>query len=810
MTVTMNVYLNRVIFEADNFRIVSVFPETTDEEKANGYKPDAITVKGNIMSMEKGVKYRMVAEEVFDAKYGKQYKASLLAPSRELGLYDIVALFKDVMSEKRCIEFVKTYPNEYLEILEKKDIQKLTAIKGIGESSAMSIFNRFEKYQSVLKVLAFVGAESMSSLTAQRILDRHHGNVQETIKAIRENPYNLMFEVNGIGFDKADEIALRIGIPFISTKRIKAIVFTSLKEKALSDGHTYLTQGQLLKSVMEKCEKQDYDKVELSNCLSESIKELKVENKICSTDDGERLCLKWLYNKEIMISLCLQKLMEHKEEDESTPESISDTIACVERAKGIIYTEEQRNAIETFLSTNVMMLTGGAGTGKTTTLMGMLASIPRGKTYALCSLAGKAAARMSEVTGKYASTIHRLLGVTNDGKFQHCMSYKLPHDIVFVDEVSMVDVNLFYSLVVALKPSCKLVLIGDEGQLESIGVGNLFKNILDCSSIPTVRLTQIHRQAQKSAIITDSNKVRHGEQIAPPGYRGIQIHGELKDFLLCCQDDTSSVSAVAFKLFKSKLKETKDIKKVQVITPMKRRGAICTEKLNKLCQSWYNPAKDGKEEVTVGNYIYRQGDRVINKVNLYGAVLYDECVGIDDLLKLDKEQLKSLPSTDVFNGFQGIVLQIDKKSKSMLIDFDLCGKVWLLGQQVENLELGYACTVHSYQGSQCENVIFVFDKASYILARKELVYTGITRASEFCALCTQSDILRKAISTSTVSAKQTYLGELLDKNYDDERYKDIYLESLMMYNGNDKEEYVEEISETDSEYFDDGSGKEVE
>lgn len=754
-TVVMDLWLNRFVYKSDYFSVVSMY-----EDKSY----DSITVTGCVPELDKSLLYRVRALEKEDKKYGKQFEIVNIYPLVDLeNEKKMKSFFDEIVTNKQFENIFDKYSiKEFINLLDNGKLEELTEIKGIGFKTAENILNKYEKNIKYLSFFSQLAKYNLNFNMIKKIYDSYK-NSNEALECIKNNPYSLIYDVKGIGFDTAEKIAEKVGIKYDSVERMEGIIYHVLMQN--SDlGNTYITQSQLLSDIIPFVSKVK-DKSLLTNIIKKSLYNLEKKEKIIFTNERSRVSTMENFSLETKISNKLKEMMKSKSIVDVDIKDINKKIEEIQEEKHIQYTDEQKEAIKMSLTSNVMTLVGGAGTGKTTTLMGILGLFNKDD-VAMCSLSGKAASRMSETTNFPSYTIHRLL-VVKDGKFVYNEEKQLPNSIIIIDEVSMIGLNLFWDLIKSIKNGSKLVLIGDEGQLEAIGTGNLFKNVIESNLIPTVKLTKIHRQAQKSAIITKSWDIRNKVQIVESDYNGSQVFGELKDFILSCNDDSNKILNNAFYLYKGFYNKTNDIKKVQIVTPLKERGSISTKSFNTICQAYINPKDTNKKEITVGDkksYILRVGDRVINKKNFYSREL---------MPNTDKSKYPMLKPndkiTDVFNGYQGILIDIvysqTKKDEveSIVVDFDMCGIVSFSKEDIKNIELGYACTVHSFQGSQCDYVVFVFDFGAFTLLTKEMVYTGITRASKVCALCTNAEALRKATITSNVQKKQTYLKELLDK-----------------------------------------------
>lgn len=397
-----------------------------------------------------------------------------------------------------------------------------------------------------------------------------------------------------------------------------------------------------------------------------------------------------------------------------------------------------------------------------TTVAGAIVSLFSDASSAACCLSGKAAARLGEVMGtNNGSTIHRLLGFNPELKgFERNRDNPLPQDLIIIDEISMIGGSLFYSLLQAIPDGAKVVMLGDTGQLEAIGECNVASDTINSNQVPVVTLDKIHRQAEKSAIVTESIKVRNGIQIIPKDYAGIETLGENKDMILDCYSDKSNTAYKTLEYFKSELAENgNDILKVQMIAPMRSRGEASIWNLNKLAQDYYNPST-GQDSVTIkypnkGVGELRAGDKIIVTQNNYR-----------DCYKADSEE--EIKQVAIFNGYIGIILSIEPDSH-MVIDFLNLGKVLVPRGLFSIIELAYAITVHKFQGAQVETAIIALDYSSYSLLSKELVYTAITRAQKKCILIAQNAALRFAVDTTKTNAKNTHLKRLLNGEYEKEK-----------------------------------------
>lgn len=742
--VKFNAILDHEIFYKEEFGIVSCLIESV---KCGTIVDKNIVLKGQMAKPKIGQSYYIVAEEVEDKKYGRQY--------------DIISMCSSVIFEtgdKRGQEkFLRTLFTDgqvgaMYEALEdpfdtllRNDKANLVKVRGCGMKTADRWCSVFHSNYHIGKVLVELDKYNLTNLMVKKLMSKYK-SPELVVQKVSENPYILCKEVDGIGWSRADKIALDGGLPFDSPLRVGGFILHYLETSGES-GCSWITNDELIGAVLDN--------------LGEEISDQSILQGISSVK--EQL---WLDAPNQRIGLSRYKVYEDAVADEVVRlldaennfqfDGWLDKVAKLENRQGWSYTEEQIKGIETILKNNFVVIQGYAGTGKST-LVSALREVLSNYTYAQCALSGRASSRMTEITGEESYTIHRLLGFPKGdpehGKFVYHKDCPLDFDIYVIDEISMVDIKLFRRLLTAIRSGSKVICLGDTGQLEAIGCGNLAYDLINSGEVPVVTLTKIHRQAAKSAIITESIKIRNGQQIIPRDWAGQEIRGELRDLYIDCYSDASNTYYKIMKAFSTAMgKPLFNIMETQVIVPIKSRGAACTYELNNSIQELYNPTSEQKEEYYINNgsggkgYYLRQGDKVINTKNCYQT------------LSTDGE------TTPIFNGSLGIVKEFDydeEGNEVMIIDFVAIGKIVVPYRMWSNIELGYAITVHKFQGSQADHVIFGVDSSAYSLATRELLYTGITRAKGLCELIAQTGVLRMATSREQVSKKQTHLKSSL-------------------------------------------------
>ena len=701
---------------------------------------DYTVFKGEMPEPVRGATYIITADLVEDPKWGKQYDIKSMYSDISFDKHDKDGKLKflsNLFTPAQVEAMYDTYDDPF-SILEKGDVEKLVQIKGCGIKTADNWIRKFKKNINIAKIFIELEDYGLTNNMINRLMNRYN-SPDVIIEKVKTNPYVLVNEVEGIGWKRADEIALAGHIEPDSPIRISAYIVYYLNVCG-EEGYSWITPDQLLGAILDNLGEEIPDEN-----ITIAIREL--GNKLWWNENKDKIGLSKYYNIEHRVAEELIRI--RNAESDIHCDNWKEHIEHLERIQGWNFTDEQMKGIETVLSNNITVITGLAGTGKSSVVSGVLEAL-RQYSSVMCALSGRAASRMSEITGQTGFTIHRLLGFPKGEPDYQCFEYhqdnKLAYDIYILDEISMVDAKLFYYLLRAIPDGAKLICLGDDGQLEAIGCGNVAFDMIHSTEIPTVRLTKIHRQAAKSAIITQSIEVRNGRQIVQKDWAGHEVRGELQDLELWCHSDGSNTFYKITEVFQ-KLLYTKDfdIMETQVIVPIKIKGDACTYNLNNTLQELFNPFQKNKRQVNGfsngKSYILREGDKVINVRNNYRL---------------------NIP---VYNGNIGIIKKItyseEHDSQILIINFKGIGNVEVPEDYWGDIELGYAITVHKYQGSQSKYVIFGLDFSAYSLLTRELVYTGITRAEKKCYLICQTGALRYATAQQSVSTKQTHLGDCL-------------------------------------------------
>lgn len=702
-----------------------------------------ITIKGNMVRPIDYHLYRVQASDVLDARYGKQYNISSITEIIDGNNSDKYAQkqFLSALFTAKQVEAMYSDTKNPFKALVDKDVETLIKIKGVRFKTASAWIRKVEENLDRYAIYTEIPEYHLTNLQISKGIEKY-GSADNFIQMIKKNPYELT-KIPGMGFKTVDKIAMQGGIQPFSIDRVEAYIVYILRECG-QDGSSYEAAQAVFDSIIEYFGDEISDQV-----IVDALQHLHHQEILWWDDNKQFLGLQKYYALENAIADEIVRIM--KSTPKKYPIDWRELLKEKEKEQGWEYTEQQIHGIEMALNNNFVCIAGYGGTGKTSIVDGLL-YIMKGLKAATCALAGKAAARIADITGEESYTIHRLLGW--EGRdFKYNSQNPLELDLVIVDEISMIGGSLFLSLLRAIKSGTKIILLGDDGQLESIGECKVGSDLIRSGLVPSIFLTQIHRQAAKSGIITESINVRHGIQITPKDYAGTDIRGELHDLVIDSFSDASNTYYKTLQHFSREYEDIQDIMEVQVITALREKGAASAKIINDAIQSMYNPTEPGKPEIVLSGKTIRLGDKVINRKNQY---------------RVENIYGKICP---VYNGNMGIVKEIRKETKEAVIDFVNVGTIVMGYAELQTVELGYAITCHSSQGSQFERVIVSMDYSAYVLLSREFVYTAITRASKKCILAVQNSALRYAIGHEGTSEKNTHLPQLLYEKIHPEKIK---------------------------------------
>lgn len=711
-------------------------------------------VKGQMPEPKVGGVYQLLAEEVHDPKWGLQYKVINMSTHITLDNNDKDGqrrFLNTIFNDNQVESMYKALENPYQSFLKGK-LEDLVQISGCGMVTAPKWLARFKKNLDMARIFVELSDYNLTNNMVKKLKDKYK-SADLVIQKVKENPYTLV-EVEGIGWKTCDEIALRGGMDVFSIQRVQAYILYYLEQIA-QNGYSYVPvdyDTELALGIQCKGRNAVNLMDELINALGEDLPDEIIIESINSlskevwwSDNHDRIGMIKYYQLEKKIAEELIRIRNGENTFEFS--EWQNIVSNKEDKQGWKYTEQQREGIEAVLVNQVTMITGFPGTGKSTIVDAML-SVFKGHSFAQCALSGRAASRMSEITHQEGYTIHRLLGFPkgdeNHSKYLYNEEKQLLEEIIIVDELSMVDGWLFYNLIRAIPTGSKLIMLGDVGQLESIGCLNIAADLIASKEISSVELTQIHRQAADSAIITESRKIRENQQIVVKDWTGVETRGVLQDLTIDCYSDSSNTFYRLLQYFSEKLEIAKNIMDVQVIVPIKERDAG-TWSLNEAMQELYNPLHEGDKQLTVfydkGHVGYlRAGDKVINVKNNYKTKLYngewedsidikesnspfDKNIDYDEP-EVEDEENDTENVVPVFNGSIGIIKKINHFTGELVIDFDGLGEVLIPKDSVKSIMLAYAITVH-----KC-------------VTGDTLIYTdrGIKRIDEVCELIKRQEI----------------------------------------------------------------------
>ena len=665
---------------------------------------EVITVVGCIPCVAPGE--RLIVSGVWEQhpQHGEQLRALELErslPEAEEEIYNYLAsgICKGV-GPATARNIVSRFGLQTFDVLEREP-ERLATLRGITARKAQEIANSFRQHMGLRRLMAFLAQYELPPVLAMQLRQTYGA---AALEMVRENPYLLSQDSCGVAFSVTDEIAMSMGFAAGCPQRLQAAVSFELSHNE-NNGHVFLPRNKLVDATAQLLQcSPDLPEAALDALIE---RQLVVQERVANVD---ACYLRRLWEAERSVLGRLEALLGARSD---TSFQAAQTVDELERSQGITYAPRQRQAVELAARQNVLILTGGPGTGKTTTVRGIVALFRKmGLDIVLAAPTGRAAKRMSELTGMEAQTVHRLLGMTwseTTRQVAYAKTEKEPleADAVIVDEMSMVDLTLFSALLRALRPGCRLVLVGDADQLPSVGAGNVFSDLIRSGRISTVFLRDVFRQAEQSAIIRNAHAVNLGQ---PP-----QLANNQGDFFFLCRRDPERVVSTVVELCQSRLPDKMGVPaaQIQVLTPT-HKGPSGTLNLNRRLQQALNPPGKGKREILWGERIFREGDRVMQTRNDYD-VLWEKADGT--------------AGTGMFNGDVGHITQIDPSGEWLELDFD--GRTAVYGtEQLNELDLAYAQTVHKAQGSEYRAVILAAMPAAPSLMVRGVLYTALTRARE--------------------------------------------------------------------------------
>lgn len=683
--------------------------------KVKGYD-NLVILTGSLLDVPVGSVLLVDGDWRVDPKYGQQFVAQSWTEVMPATLYGIEkylgsGLVKGI-GPAYAKAIVSRFGLETIDVIEN-DIERLLEVPRLGRKRMEKIRESWEKQKDIKEVMVFLQGYGVSTAFAAKIYRKYE---KDSIAKVKENPYQLADDIWGIGFKTADGIASKMGYEKNDPRRCRSGILYTLNELA-EEGHVYAEPEQLVDAAVKLL---DAEESPVRQALASMIE----ANDVVS--DNEVIYLSPFYHAENGSAKRLQSLL-------SDTSLFNADIAAEPEAKygdkpgDIVYDEVQLAAIQKALDSKVMVLTGGPGTGKTTTTQGIIAAFKaRHMSILLAAPTGRAAKRMTEATGMEAKTIHRLLEYHPMDGYKRNDENPLEGDALIVDECSMIDILLFYNLMKAIPSNMRLVLVGDIDQLPSVGAGNVLRDIIDSQQIPVVRLTRIFRQAQSSRIVMNAHAINAGH--FPNIKNGLDT-----DFFFINQEDADEMVKLIIGLVRDRLPKKYGYppKEIQVLTPM-QRGTVGAGNLNIELQTALNPTGPS---LTRGGYTFRQGDKVMQIRNNY-----------------DK---------NVFNGDIGYITAVDANERTLTVTFDSRLVEYDI-TELDEIVLAYAVTIHKSQGSEFPVVVMPVTMKHFVMLQRNLIYTGITRAKKICVLVGTTKALAYAIKQNTVSKRNTKLKERLN------------------------------------------------
>ena len=719
-------------------RIRGVVERITYQNPENGYTvlkcavknySDLVTVVGNLLDVNVGSVLLVDGNWKIDSKYGRQFLAESweeTMPATVFGIEKYLGsgLIKGV-GPKFAKRIVQKFGTETIEVIES-DEKRLLEVEGIGKKRIQMIHESWEKQKEIKNIMLFLQDHGVSTAFAGKIY-RQYGN--ESIQIVKENPFRLADDIWGIGFRTADGIAQKLGFEKDDFARIRSGIMYTLSALA-DEGHVYAEREQLIKKAVELLEADEM-------CIAGAIEKMR-ENKdlICEAwreEEGDSIYLPPFYYAETGVASRLRRLTQTPAQDrlwtslmqarqKTGNQDLSVDVKKIQERVHMEYDEVQTEAIRQSAVSKVMVLTGGPGTGKTTTTQGIITAFQSfGLKILLAAPTGRAAKRMTEATGLEAKTIHRLLECKPPEGYQKNEENPLEGDVLIVDECSMIDIVLMNSLLKAIPLGMRLILVGDIDQLPSVGAGNVLRDIMDSGTVPVIRLTRIFRQALSSRIITNAHRINQGQM--PDISNGADT-----DFFFTSKEEPEEAAEEIVKLVKTKLPRYYAVapSQIQVLTPM-QRGVVGAGKLNLMLQEALNPQGD---QLFRSGYAYRVNDKVMQIRNNY-----------------EKE---------VFNGDIGLVVSVDMQNRVLSVDFD--GRIVSYeSTELDEIVHAYATTIHKAQGSEYPIVVMPVLMSHFVMLQRNLIYTGITRAKKVLVIVGTKKALAYAVRNVTVTKRNTHL-----------------------------------------------------
>ena len=729
-------YVEHIVFR-NTENGYTVFQMVTDDEELTCVGVFSVISEGELIQVSGTMKEHPLYGEQLQAE---QYE--LLAPEDETAMerYLGSGAIKGI-GAAMAARIVRRFKGDTFRIIEEEP-ERLAEVKGISERKAMEISEQMAEKKELRQAMMFLTQYGISMSLAVKIYQEYG---PKTYQVVQENPYRLADDISGIGFKMADEIAGRIGIHTNSDYRIRSGLLYVLLQAAAA-GHTCLPREMLLRRASELLHVAEEDiEVQMMNLCMDRKLILKEKN------DQTMVFYSQYYYMELNTARMLHDLNLTCRMEE---EDILKKLQAVERQEKMELDEMQRRAVVESVKNGLLILTGGPGTGKTTTINSIIRYFEtEDMEILLAAPTGRAAKRMTEATGYEAVTIHRLLELSGapsedraQASFERNEENPLEADVIIIDEVSMVDIFLMHALLKAVTPGTRLVLVGDINQLPSVGPGCVLKDIIRSEAYPVVMLTKIFRQASQSDIIVNAHKINRGEQVT--------LDNKSRDFFFLERQDPNVILRVVLALVQEKMPRYVNAKMydIQVLTPM-RKGVLGVEHLNEILQRYLNPPAEDKAERQTARGMFREGDKVMQVKNNYQIEWEAKNrYGI----AIDK-------GTGIFNGDMGVIQEIDLQAEQVEVLFDDYRTVTYSFESLDELELAYAVTIHKSQGSEYPAVVIPLLTGPRMLMNRNLLYTAVTRARSCVTLVGSKETFRMMVENSSEQARYSGLADRISE-----------------------------------------------
>lgn len=703
---------------------------------------DEITCVGIFHTISEGECVELQGEYTQHPSYGEQFKMEsyeIKAPADRVSMerYLGSGAIRGV-GAALAARIVRRFKEDTFRIIEEEP-ERLAEVKGISERKAMEIAEQMEEKRELRQAMMFLQNYGVSLTLAVKIYNTYG---IEMYRVIQENPYKLSEDVDGIGFRIADEIARRVGIHTDSDFRVRSGILYVLQQASL-DGHTYLPQPLLTERTSELLGVDP-------EFIEKHYMDMAIDKKLVlkQMEDTLQVYAAAFYYMEVNVAVMLRELNVKYDVSEA---EIERRIDQIEANSEIALDEMQRIAVKESVCSGLLVITGGPGTGKTTTINSIIRYFEsEGMDISLAAPTGRAAKRMSETTGMEAKTIHRLLevsgGMEEHAGFDRNEQNPLETDVIIIDEMSMVDITLMNALLKAVVAGTRLILVGDVNQLPSVGPGSVLKDIIESHACNVVRLNHIFRQASQSDIIVNAHKINRGEEVV--------LDNKSMDFFFLKRYDANVIISICIQLIQQKLPKFVDAKPfdIQVLTPM-RKGLLGVERLNGILQQYLNPPSPKKAEKEHGQVIFREGDKVMQTKNNYQA-------------EWEIRSRYGIPiekGMGVFNGDMGIIRELNDFAQTLTVEYEEGKMVEYTFKQLDELELAYAITIHKAQGSEYPAVVLPLMGGPRMLMNRNLLYTAVTRARKCVTMVGDENTFYQMIANTTEQRRFCGLRDRLEE-----------------------------------------------